>query len=316
MSHIHTIISGRIAIAAGVFSLVVPVIALAETPAVSTMPSLPPPPHGALIEERKALFEANSAERADLREKNAAAHAELRTDARANIEAVRAASGTPADMRTAVKENQAARRELNESERAARAELLKENATEREAFRAQVKATIATEREALKEKLEMRRAQMAERKEETKAALTAQVQSRIENIIGTVIDRLTAVVDRLEQIAGRIETRQAALATEGIDMGATMQALADAKTAITQARADIATAANISAEVTASDAPQDRMLEMREAVTVVKKDIQAVHDALRDAVSSLNAGVSAHTSTNVEGVGVSADANTSVKTDN
>jgi hypothetical protein len=133
-------------------------------------------------------------------------------------------------------------------------------------------------------------AEVTERKEERIAArkeLQAQRKTRIVNLCANMSNRFEAVVNRLQTIATRIDSRIAKLEGEGRDITAAKNAVADARVALKEATAALATIDETVNVFVTSEDPQAKWSDVRKTFVSIHKNLMDARQSLRTAIGAL-----------------------------
>jgi len=157
---------------------------------------------------------------------------------------------------------------------------------------ASIAAAQGTSTEAIPENAargELREARM-EAKEERRVALQKQLQDRIVNLASNVASRLNAATSRMENIIGRLDSRITKLKAVGVDTASAEAKLVEAKNALAETRAKLASLGSVHAAVT-GETPRESYATIRAEFLAVRDGIKQTHALLRETVTLLKAAV-------------------------
>jgi len=135
--------------------------------------------------------------------------------------------------------------------------------------------------------VESRKQEIADRVKEHRARLQERAQERVNGFAERMAKRMETAVSRLESIAAKVQTRMDKLEELGADVSEAQILLDEALALAEPARADIAAFLDIASAELSSEDPKAGVDAIREAASIAKDSIRAMHAALVAAVREL-----------------------------
>ena len=121
--------------------------------------------------------------------------------------------------------------------------------------------------------------------------LEKRTQERIINLAANISNRFDAVITRLDNIGNRLNTRISKMKSDGYDTGNAEESLANARTAITEARTEMSTIDTAVNAAVGSQFPKVEWQKVRTKYLTARERIRIAHTEMRATVSTLkNAG--------------------------